>query len=82
MQSWYDYVLGQLGLSFACAILIFVVIMGAEFLHWATDGKVPQLIDWQPPPKHRVILSDSDDEEIDDDNADGAEAGLIQYWNP
>lgn len=83
MKNLTDFVFGQLCLSFACGFLIFLLVMGAEFLHWATDGEIPRLIDWHSPPKKRIMLDHAEDRETDESDADATEdGGLIQYWNP
>jgi hypothetical protein len=42
------YIVGQLIAGFIMLLIIFVVVMGAEVLHWLTGGKVPELIELHP----------------------------------
>lgn len=48
IQGPFYWVEGQLILGFAIIMLIFLIVMGAEGLHWLTGGRVPELIEWKP----------------------------------
>lgn len=39
-------------LGFAVLLMVFLIVLAAEGLHWATGGKTPELIDWQPRKPH------------------------------
>jgi len=62
-----DFVWGQLLFSAVCGLLIFIIVMAGEFLHYASGGRIPSLIEWHPPPRHEIKLEDSDDEEESED---------------
>lgn len=44
----FDFIEGQLVIGFAVFILWFLVVMAAEGLHYLSNGRVPQLIEWTP----------------------------------
>ena len=48
VTTWAPFLL----LGVALVMVWFLVIMAAEGLHWATGGKTPELIEWQPHNPH------------------------------
>jgi hypothetical protein len=85
-NGWLEFLQGQMFFSLVCGILFGLVVLGSELLHFVSGGRIPSLIEclieWQPPHGHVIKLEDEDDEEVDDNDADRAKDGLIQYWNP
>ena len=67
--DWLRFAKGQILFSFACLLLVFLVVMAAEFFHYVSDGRVPRFIEWQPTQTHRfnIIECEDDEEEHDED---------------
>ncbi len=54
MRGWRDFAEGQLLLAVIFSFLVFLIIMAAEFLHYVSDGAIPQLVEWQPAQKREI----------------------------
>ena len=64
--DWLRFAKGQALFSIACLLLVFLVVMGVEFLHYVSDGKIPRCIEWQPVQMQRFdAIEYEDDEEVE-----------------
>lgn len=65
MEDWTESLSGLFFFSLLCGMLIVSTIMAAEFLHCATNGRLPRLIEWHSGPA--LNRRDADEEEQDEE---------------
>ena len=72
-DGWLRFAERQFFFSIVCSLVLFLVIMAAEFLHYISDGKIPRLIEWKPAQTYRFEIDGTEDDETDQSDPDGPE---------
>ena len=67
-RGWLNYLQDQLLFAAVCVLLFDIVVLGAELLHFVSNGRVPSLVEYlvESPPKHKAPVINDDDDDNED----------------
>jgi len=76
-RGWLNFLQDQLLFSAVCVLLFDFVVLGAELLHFVSNGRVPSLIEYlvESQPKRKVPASINDDDDRKDEEDEAEPAG-------